>query len=157
MFSWVAWVVLCQDAQNPKLFLISDLIILAHFKCAAKKMSLERVKSKNLFNFRPQGFVDEDIEAYEREKKALYQDKGLEKLLENASVGDFVEAARRMSAEQYDGHSSFESHVAYVEVMDSVKDAFLRKEYFPFLSLSGQIPNICGVFLTKNLVLFNSW
>ena len=121
---------LCQDAQNPKLFLISDLIILAHFKCGAKKMSLERVKSKNLFNFRPQGFVDEDIEAYEREKKALYQDKGLEKLLENASVGDFVEAARRMSAEQYDGHSSFESHVAYVEVMDSVKDAFLRKEYF---------------------------
>ena len=109
-------------------------------------MSLERVKSKNLFNFRPQGFVDEDIEAYEREKKALYQDKGLEKLLENASVGDFVEAARRMSAEQYDGHSSFESHVAYVEVMDSVKDAFLRKEYFPFRSLSGQIPNICGIF-----------
>ena len=124
-------------------------------------MSLERVKSKNLFNFRPQGFVDEDIEAYEREKKALYQDKGLEKLLENASVGDFVEAARRMSAEQYDGHSSFESHVAYVEVMDSVKDAFLGKEYFLWHFLSfpclGRFLTFVGFFLTKNLVLFNSW
>ena len=116
-------------------------------------MSLERVKSKNLFNFRPQGFVDEDIEAYEREKKALYQDKGLEKLLENASVGDFVEAARRMSAEQYDGHSSFESHVAYVEVMDSVKDAFLRKEYFLWHFLSfpclGRFLTFVGFFSPK--------
>jgi len=93
---------------------------LAHFKCGAKKMS------KNLFNFRPQGFVDEDIEAYEREKKALYQDKGLEKLLENASVGDFVEAARRMSAEQYDGHSSFESHVAYVEAYEACNNRELK-------------------------------
>ena len=93
-------------------------------------MSLERVKSKNLFNFRPQGFVDEDIEAYEKEKRALYQEKGLEKLLENASVDDFVHVIRRMSVEQYDGHSSFESHVAYVEVIDSVRDAFLRKSIF---------------------------
>ena len=99
---------------------------MANFKCGAKKMSLERVKSKNLFNFRPQGFVDEDIEAYEKEKKALYQEKGLEKLLENASVEDFVEAARRLSFKQYDGHSPFESHAAYVEVKDSVRDAFLR-------------------------------
>ena len=34
-------------------------------------MVLERVKSKSLFNFRPQGFVDEDIEVYENEKRAL--------------------------------------------------------------------------------------
>ena len=81
-------------------------------------MPLERVKSKNLFNFRPQGFVDEDIEAYEKEKKALFEEKGLEKLLENASVDDLVEIYRRMSFEQYDGHSTFESHAAYAEVKD---------------------------------------
>ena len=83
-------------------------------------MPLERVKSKNLFNFRPQGFVDEDIEAYEKEKKALFEEKGLEKLFENASVDDLVAIYRRMSLEQYDGQSTFESHAAYAEVKDSV-------------------------------------
>ena len=39
-------------------------------------MVLERVKSKNLFNFRPQGFVDEDIEVYENEKRALRAKQG---------------------------------------------------------------------------------
>ena len=81
-------------------------------------MPLERVESKNLFNFRPQGFVDEDIEAYEKEKKAFYEEKGVEKQLENASVEDLVAAYRRMSLEQYDGKSTFESHVAYAEVID---------------------------------------
>ena len=39
-------------------------------------MVLERVKSKKLFNFRPQGFVDEDIEVYENEKRALRAKQG---------------------------------------------------------------------------------
>ena len=87
-------------------------------------MALERVESKNLFNFRPQGFVDEDIEAREKEKKALYQEKGLDKLLENANVEDFVDVIRRVSVEQYDGQSSIESHAAYVEVIFSEKHIF---------------------------------
>ena len=47
----------------------------------------------------------------------MYQEKGLEKLLENANVEDFVDVIRRVSLEQYDGQSSFENHAAYVEVM----------------------------------------
>ena len=36
------------------------------------KMGKERVKSKNLFNFRPQGFLDKDIEEfYEKAKVTL--------------------------------------------------------------------------------------
>jgi len=35
-------------------------------------MAAERVKSKNLFNFRPQGFVDEDIVAYDEKMKVDY-------------------------------------------------------------------------------------
>ena len=62
-------------------------------------MSLDRVKSKNLFNFRPKGFVDEDIEAFEREKKALYAEKGLYQMLEDASIEDLVAAYRDMSEE----------------------------------------------------------
>ena len=35
-------------------------------------MGKERVKSKNLFNFRPQGFLDKDIEEfYEKGKVTL--------------------------------------------------------------------------------------
>ena len=119
-------------------------------------MVLERVKSKNLFNFRPQGFVDEDIEVYENEKRALrakqgdccfhqksniewtvfsldfflsfpkqlqrlvdfIDEIGVEELLKNASVEDFVRTARSLSLQQYDGSTPFESHPEIVEVIN---------------------------------------
>jgi len=89
-------------------------------------MVLERVKSKNLFNFRPQGFVDEDIEVYENEKRALRAKQGVEELLKNASVEDFVETARSLSLEQYDGSTPFESHPEIVEACHACNNTEMK-------------------------------
>ena len=43
---------------------------------------------------------------------------GVEELLKNASVEDFVETARSLSLEQYDGSTPFESHPEIVEVIN---------------------------------------
>ena len=58
--------------------ILSESLWESHEKLSlsAIAMVLERVKSKNLFNFRPQGFVDEDIEVYENEKRALRAKQG---------------------------------------------------------------------------------
>ena len=41
---------------------------------------------------------------------------GVEELLKNASVEDFVRTARSLSLEQYDGSTPFESHPEIMEV-----------------------------------------
>ena len=43
---------------------------------------------------------------------------GVEELLKNASVEDFVETARSLSLEQYDGSTPFEGHPEIVEVIN---------------------------------------
>merc|ERR1712117_842122 len=60
------------------------------------KMSQERVKSKNLFNFRPQGFIDPVVVA---EDEKMKQDFGLDPVvmaehMKNQSETEFVEEMR---------------------------------------------------------------
>ena len=43
---------------------------------------------------------------------------GVEELLKNASVEDFVRTARSLSLEQYDGSMPFESHPEIMEVIN---------------------------------------
>ena len=43
---------------------------------------------------------------------------GVEELLKNASVEDFVRTARSLSLEQYDGSTPFESHPEIMEVIN---------------------------------------
>ena len=80
-------------------------------------MAGSRVQSKNLFNFRPQGFIDEDVVAFDEQMKA---DFGLDpEKLEAEMIGqtnaEFVAGMRAMM----DGilvQSSFGLDAAYVEV-----------------------------------------
>ena len=54
----------------------------------------ERVKSKNLFNFKPQGFIDEDIVAFDLKMKTEYNidpdviDERMQKLSEAEFVAE---------------------------------------------------------------------
>ena len=82
------------------------------------KMGRERVKSKNLFNFRPQGFLDKDIEEfYEKGKVTLLcsyfkSTKNIEKLpsvkvvqvgLTNNSVASWSDKMKNMSESDFVG------------------------------------------------------
>ena len=71
-------------------------------------MSSERVKSKNLFNFRPAGVVDADILAYEEKLEAEMGDDPEEMMKQFNAMPDedFVAAMRGM----IDGYSEGESY-----------------------------------------------
>merc|ERR1712117_692754 len=76
------------------------------------KMSQERVKSKNLFNFRPQGFIDPVVVA---EDEKMKQDFGLDPVvmaehMKNQSETEFVEEMGGFL-----GNTPFKTDPAYVE------------------------------------------
>ena len=52
----------------------------------------ERVKSKNLFNFKPQGCLDEDIEAFYKNGKVGFT---------NNSVASWSDSLKKMSEEDF--------------------------------------------------------
>ena len=57
-------------------------------------MGKERVESKNLFNFKPQGHLDEDIEAFYEKAKAGFT---------NNSVAAWSDSLKKMSEEEFVG------------------------------------------------------
>ena len=56
----------------------------------------ERVKSKNLFNFKPQGFIDEDIVAFDLKMKTEYNidPDVIEERMQKLSEAEFVAELR---------------------------------------------------------------
>ena len=80
-------------------------------------MANTRVQSKNLFNFRPQGFVDEDIVAFDQKMKTDYNLDlvAMSKAMENQSEQEFI-AGMRANVEGYLDTSSFIKGPAYEEV-----------------------------------------
>ena len=80
-------------------------------------MSQERVKSKNLFNFRPQGFIDPVVVA---EDEKMKQDFGLDPVamaehMKTQSESEFVEEMRGFMG-GFLGNTPFKTDPAYVEV-----------------------------------------
>ena len=80
-------------------------------------MTSSRVKSKNLFNFRPQGFIDEDIAAfYEKIKSTTGVDReSLTKKMKTQTEEEFAGGIRTMIEKSFTTNS-FGTDAAYVEV-----------------------------------------
>merc|ERR1711936_1502940 len=90
------------------------------------KMSQERVKSKNLFNFRPQGFIDPVVVA---EDEKMKQDFGLdpvamEEHMKTQSESEFVEEMRGFMG-GFLGNTPFKTGPAYVEAYASCNNSEL--------------------------------
>ena len=80
-------------------------------------MANARVKSKNLFSFRPQGFVDEDIVAFDDKMSTEHNiDKvAMAKAMETQTEEEFI-AGMRGFMEGFMGETGFTKGPAYVEV-----------------------------------------
>merc|ERR1712156_598658 len=90
------------------------------------RMSQERVKSKNLFNFRPQGFIDPVVVA---EDEKMKQDFGLDPVamaehMKNQSESEFVEEMRGFMG-GFLGNTPFKTDPAYVEAYASCNNSEL--------------------------------
>merc|ERR1711953_326678 len=90
------------------------------------KMSQERVKSKNLFNFRPQGFIDPVVVA---EDEKMKQDFGLdpaamEEHMKNQSETEFVEEMRGFMG-GFLGNTPFKTDPVVVEAYASCSNSEL--------------------------------
>ena len=72
-------------------------------------MATQRVKSKNLFNFRPAGVVDADILAYEEKLQADMGGSEMEMMKAFNSLPDteYVAAMRKMCDDMMEGDSYF--------------------------------------------------
>merc|ERR1712212_1368385 len=59
-------------------------------------MSQERVKSKNLFNFRPQGFIDPEVVAYDEKMKNDFglDPEAMEEQMKSQTEEEFVGGMR---------------------------------------------------------------
>ena len=85
----------------------------------------ERVKSKNLFNFKPQGRLDEDIEAFYEKGKVGFTNNSLaawSDSLKKMSEEDFVRMMRQMMDKNL-ATSSMVIDPALVEVRYSLSQA----------------------------------
>ena len=80
-------------------------------------MTEERVKSKNLFNFRPQGFIDPEVVLHdEKMKKDFGLDPvAMEKEMLKQSEAEFVAGMREFMG-GFLGNTPFATDTAYVEV-----------------------------------------
>ena len=72
-------------------------------------MATQRVKSKNLFNFRPAGVVDADIHAYEEKLQADMGGSEMEmmKTFNSLPDGEYVAEMRKMCDDLMEGDSYF--------------------------------------------------
>ena len=80
-------------------------------------MTEERVKSKNLFNFRPQGFIDPEVMLFEEKMK---KDFGLdpvvmEKMVKEQTEAEFA-AGMRANVDAFYGNTPFSTDPANVKV-----------------------------------------
>jgi len=83
-------------------------------------MATQRVKSKNLFNFRPAGVVDEDILAYEEKLQADMGGSEMEmmKTFNSLPDGEYVAEMRKMCDDLMEGDSYF-NHPLLHQATDS--------------------------------------
>ena len=80
-------------------------------------MSQERVKSKNLFNFRPQGFIDPEVVFYDEKMKKDFglDPQAMEEEMKNQTEAEFVGGMREFM-DGFLGNTPFATGPAYVEV-----------------------------------------
>ena len=78
-------------------------------KSVVSTMATQRVKSKNLFNFRPAGVVDADILAYEEKLQADMGGSEMEmmKTFNSLPDGEYVAEMRKMCDDLMEGDSYF--------------------------------------------------
>merc|ERR1711970_1142420 len=90
-------------------------------------MSRERVKSKNLFNFRPQGFIDPEVVFHdEKMKKDFGLDPvAMEKEMLKQSEAEFVAGMREFMGGVL-GNTPFATDTAYVEAYASCNNTVLE-------------------------------
>jgi len=90
-------------------------------------MSQERVKSKNLFNFRPQGFIDPDVVLYdEKMKKEMGMDPvAMEEQMLSQTETEFAGGMRAMMDGML-GQTPFATDPAYVEAYASCDNTVLE-------------------------------
>merc|ERR1711936_577003 len=82
------------------------------FRRKTFKMTEERVQSKNLFNFRPQGFIDPEVVFYDEEMK-------------NQTEAEFVGGMREFM-DGFLGTTPFATGPAYVEAYASCANTVLE-------------------------------
>ena len=80
-------------------------------------MSQERVKSKNLFNFRPQGFIDPEVVFYDEKMKKDFglDPAAMEEQMLTQNEEEFVGGMRQFM-DGFLGETPFGTDPAYVEV-----------------------------------------
>ena len=80
-------------------------------------MSREKVKSKNLFNFHPQGFVDPDVVAYDEKMKNDFglDPEAMEEQMKSQGEEEFVKGMRDFM-HGFLGQTPFATDPAYLEV-----------------------------------------
>ena len=110
-------------------------------------MSQERVKSKNLFNFRPQGFIDPVVVA---EDEKMKQDFGLDPVvmaehMKNQSETEFVEEMRGFMG-GFLGNTPFKTDPVVVEVVSRQTRFFRSTEKCSIAMCYGR----GGVVIDKN-------
>merc|ERR1711971_363222 len=90
-------------------------------------MSQERVKSKNLFNFRPQGFIDPDVVFYdEKMKKEMGMDPvAMEEQMLSQTETEFAGGMRAMMDGML-GQTPFATDPAYIEAYASCDNTVLK-------------------------------
>ena len=80
-------------------------------------MTEERVQSKNLFNFRPQGFIDPEVVFYDEKMKKDFglDPQAMEEEMKNQTEAEFVGGMREFM-DGFLGNTPFATGPAYVEV-----------------------------------------
>ena len=87
------------------------------FRRKTFKMTEERVQSKNLFNFRPQGFIDPEVVFYDEKMKKDFglDPQAMEEEMKNQTEAEFVGGMREFM-DGFLGNTPFATGPAYVEV-----------------------------------------
>merc|ERR1712088_557164 len=90
-------------------------------------MTQERVKSKNLFNFRPQGFIDPEVVFYDEKMKKDFglDPAAMEEQMLTQNEEEFVGGMRQFM-DGFLGETPFGTDPAYVEAYDSCDNSVLE-------------------------------
>jgi len=90
-------------------------------------MATNRVKSKNLFNFRPRGVIDDDILVFDEEMKVKFNidAKEMAEMVEKQTEEEFV-AQMRVMMDSYLSSSPFSTDPGHIEAYDSCNNTEIR-------------------------------
>merc|ERR1712088_297990 len=97
------------------------------FRRKTFKMTEERVQSKNLFNFRPQGFIDPEVVFYDEKMKKDFglDPQAMEEEMKNQTEAEFVGGMREFM-DGFLGNTPFATGPAYVEAYASCDNTVLE-------------------------------